>query len=77
MSDARALPDLGILYDDTIPDALFRPFADAISAPGLVIRVESRPAPGPLAGIVWLFPTIVVLYVARSYFDGFLKEAGR
>jgi hypothetical protein len=32
---------------------------------------------GPQAGIHWLLPTAVVIYISKSYFDGYLKEAGK
>jgi hypothetical protein len=45
--------------------------------PGLALEVEPRPSTGPQAGLVWLLPTAVILFIGRSYFDGFLKEAGK
>jgi hypothetical protein len=69
-------PHLVLSYVDILPERLFEPFKDAIQAPGLDVLVEQRPM-RPQAGIHWLIPTAVVLYITKSYFDGYLKEVGK
>jgi hypothetical protein len=69
-------PDILISYEDTIPAVTFQPLADTVSAPGLALEVEARPATGQ-AGLFWLLPTAAIIFIGRSYFDGFLKEAGK
>jgi hypothetical protein len=66
-----------ISYEETIPEVLLRPFSEMVAAPGLTVVAESRPLRGPQAGIHWLLPTAVVIYLSKSYFDGYLKEAGK
>ncbi|MAB51111.1 MULTISPECIES: hypothetical protein [unclassified Marinobacter] len=70
-------PDLAVVFEEGIPDEQFVEFKDAVSASGLDVVVESRPAAGPYAGVEWFIPTAIVFFVAKSYFDGFLKEAGK
>lgn len=70
-------PDLAVVFEDGIPHEQFFAFKDAVSASGLDVVVESRPTAGAYAGLEWLIPTAVVFFVAKSYFDGFLKEAGK
>lgn len=70
-------PDLAVVYEEGIPDDQFVDFKAAVTAPGLDVVVESRPSAGPWAGVEWFIPTAIVFFVAKSYFDGFLKEAGR
>lgn len=70
-------PDIGISYLDGFDPALFSEATDAIAANGLKLRIESRPDPGPFASLEWLIPTAVFAYIAKSYFDSFLKEAGK
>lgn len=70
-------PDLAVIFEDGIPDEQFVEFKDAVSASGLDVVVESRPAAGPYAGVEWFIPTAIVFFVAKSYFDGFLNEAGK
>src|SRR5260370_35756836 len=64
-------------YDETIPEVVLRPFSETVSAPGLTVVVEPRPSMRPQAGIQWLLPTAVVIYISKAYFDGDLKEAGK
>lgn len=68
---------LAISYVETIPEVVVRPFSEMVAAPGLTVVAEPRPSPGPQAGIHWLIPTAMFVYVSKSYFDGFLKEAGK
>lgn len=70
-------PDLAVVFEEGIPDEPFVEFKDAVSASGLDVILESRPAAGPYAGVEWFIPTAIVFFVAKSYFDGFLKEAGK
>lgn len=70
-------PDLAVVFEEGIPDEPFVEFKDAVSASGLDVVLESRPAAGPYAGVEWFIPTAIVFFVAKSYFDGFLKEAGK
>jgi len=62
---------------DAIPTSALQPFVDAVAAQGLTVETAVHPTPGPMAGVHWLLPTAAVLYFAKSYFDGFLKEAGK
>jgi hypothetical protein len=70
-------PDILILYEETIPRVAFQSLADAVSAPGLALEVVPLPPRGPQAGLSWLTLTVVSVFIGRSYFDGFLKEAGK
>ena len=49
----------------------------SIRAPGLIFKREARPSGEAFAGIEWLMPTIVLAYVAKPYFESFLKEMGK
>lgn len=73
----RTLPDLLISYQLPLPEEAVRPFIDAVDAPGLDLSVEPRQPSGPFAGFQWLLPTAVFIWFGKSYFDGFLKEAGK
>ena len=37
------------------------------------LRIESRDEDGP-AGIEWLLPTAVILFIGKAYIDGLVKE---
>jgi hypothetical protein len=49
---------------------------DALAEGGLSVKVETR-EPQTYASLEWFIPTALVVYIAKSYFDGFLREAGK
>lgn len=68
---------IGLLHEDQIPEVFFQEFKELITAPGLIFKRETRPSGVPFAGIEWLMPTVVLAYVAKPYFESFLKEMGK
>lgn len=68
---------LAILHIDAIPPDFFAEFREIIQADGLKIEVQSRPTNAAFAAVEWLMPTAVVAYLARPYFESFLKEMGK
>lgn len=77
MNASNNRPKVGLLHIDVIDRSNFSEFEREVDAVGLDFRIESRPEPGPYAGIEWLIPTAVVVYIGKAYFDAFLKEAGK
>jgi len=75
--DRSSVPDVGLMYIESFEDPSFADFGRELTADDLDVRVESRPDPGAYAGVEWLLPTAVVVFLGRSYFDAFLKEAGK
>ena len=71
------IPHIRVVHRDDISPDKFTEFANSIQKVGLNFECVSVPKPGPYAGIEWLMPTFVVVFIAKSYFDGFLKEAGK
>ena len=72
-----SVPQLSIKYIEDIPPETFSDFSSLIQRKGLDYKCEPIPKPGPYAGIEWIIPTFVVVFIAKAYFDGFLKEAGK
>lgn len=70
-------PHVGLIYAEQVPPVLFDDFVGTVTAPGLDLIVESRPNNGSFAGLAWLIPTSVVLFIAQGYFNGFLNEMGK
>ena len=70
-------PMIAIVHDDAIPAKVFAEFRDLVEAEGLDLLIDGREASGPSAGIEWLLPTAVVVFVGKTYFESFLKEAGK
>lgn len=71
------IPHIRVVHYENISPDKFSEFADSIQHFGLDLKRESVPKSGPYAGIEWLMPTMVVVFIAKAYFDGFLKEAGK
>lgn len=68
---------IGVLHEEQIPHAIFQEFEESISAPGLIFERVTRPSGAAFAGVEWLMPTVVLAYVAKPYFESFLKEMGK
>lgn len=62
--------------EDILPES-FADFSALIHHRSLSYKCESRPRPGPYAGVEWLIPTVVVVFIGKAYFESFLKEAGK
>jgi hypothetical protein len=69
-------PHIAISHIDAIPAEIFDEFAGMISMNGFNLEIEPRPQ-SAYAGVEWLIPTAVVVFITKSYFDGFLKEMGK
>lgn len=76
-NEIAALPQLAVSFSRNIPPEIFDDFVQAVSSRNLNLRVEPREQDGPYAGLEWLLPTAVIIYIGKSYFDGFLKEMGK
>lgn len=71
-------PDLIFAYEDSpYGDEISAEFRATVAADGLNLALEKLPSTRALAGVEWLMPTAIMLFVAKSYLDGFLGEAGR
>ncbi|HEX8360745.1 MAG TPA: hypothetical protein VF613_11575 [Longimicrobium sp.] len=66
-----------LVYVDRYSSDVFSEFINAVGGERSAVRVERVPTPGPMAGVEWLLPTAVVLFLGKAYFDGFLKEMGK
>ena len=41
------------------------------------MKREARPQEGAFAGLEWLLPTFIFVFIGKAYFDAFPKEAGK
>lgn len=71
------VPHIGVSYLEDFPAEPFEELAVALQHSALNLKQEPRPRPGPNAGVEWLLPTAVVIFIGKAYFDAFLKEAGK
>jgi hypothetical protein len=70
-------PHLLLTYPEGVAAENFDDFAEVVSAKGLGFERRAFPLGGPYAGIEVLLPAAFAVYIAKSYFDGFLNEAGK
>jgi hypothetical protein len=71
------LPAIALSYTRPVTEDTFAEFRALLGASGVPVEVEERDADSPYAGIEWLIPTAVIVFLGKAYFDGFLKEAGK
>ena len=70
-------PHLAVFHVATVPAEFFADFTDSVRADRLEVLVQTRPSGVPFAAIEWLMPTAIVAYLAKPYFESFLKEMGK
>lgn len=71
------LPPVALSYTAPFPAATFDEFRNLLASGGTSVEIEERKASGPYAGLEWLIPTAVIVFLGKAYFDGFLKEMGK
>jgi hypothetical protein len=69
-------PDIALSYDERISTKTFEEFESIIDKTGFSYAKEPREH-GPFAGVEWLLPTAVILFIGKAYFDSFFKEMGK
>lgn len=70
-------PHLVLLHTDNISADYFADFTETVRVDKLELQLRSRPAGAVFAGVEWLIPTAIVAYIAKPYFESFLKEMGK
>jgi len=65
-----------ISYVDELPVSWLDEFQEDLKHHDLNVMVKSRPN-SVFASLEWTLPTLVIAYLTKPYFDGFLKEAGK
>lgn len=75
MLQSDGTPDIGLMWLDTLSDDFGEAIADTLTAPELTIEVIRIPQT-PSAGLELYLPAAAMLFIAKSYFDGFLQKAG-
>ena len=71
------VPPIAIFYTNSIPEETFSDFLRLVSPTGLDVQVKSRPSDGIYAGLEWLMPTAVIIFIGKPYFDSFFSEMGK
>jgi hypothetical protein len=71
------LPMLALSYSRPVRAEVFAELKALLATAGTPIEIEERDELGPQAGLEWLLPTAVILFIGKAYFEGFLKEMGK
>lgn len=70
-------PHIRFMHDETLPREFLADFEESVRADGLEIQFHAFQFGTAYAAIEWLMPTAIVAYIAKPYFDSFLKEMGK
>lgn len=68
---------IGISYEEDIDKLILNDFIETISHKDLSLEIVPLPNSGPQMCIEWFFPTAIVAYISKPYFDSFLSEMGK
>lgn len=70
-------PKIVVSYVEGFPNVALKELCDSLSEGNLDVVLDEREKPGPWMGIEWFLPTAAIIFISKSYFDAFLKEAGK
>lgn len=68
---------IGIEVPESMPDIFLDKVSEDLNADGLKLKIIKMPELSAMAAMEWIIPTAIAAYIFKSYFDGFLKEAGK
>lgn len=71
------LPLVALSYSFPFTEDVFDELRQLLASGGTPIETKEWEPSGPQAGIEWLLPTAVMLFIGKSYFDGIFKEMGK
>jgi hypothetical protein len=72
------MTQIGLWYvSGMVQDGIVNEFVSSISAPGLSVSVEREEKYPIQAGLEWLAPTALIVFLAKPYFQSFLSEMGK
>lgn len=71
------LPSILVSYRQPAIESDFDQLSELLASGGTSVRLEERGDSGIYAGLEWLLPTAVVVFIGHSYIDGFVKEIGK
>lgn len=68
---------ISVLYSDQMPEVLFDDFRKEMKSNALDVTIIPRPTSNIYAGLEWYIPSVAIIFIAKSYFDGFFGEMGK
>lgn len=73
----KKTPDIYIEISDYFSDDYIDSVDKDLRIDNLDLVVQATKKETPFAAQEWIIPSLIGVYVLKSYFDGFLKEAGK
>lgn len=71
-------PALGLMYlKSALSSDDAREFQKLVAPEGQELHLIERDDAETYAGLEWLMPTAVIVFIGKAYFDGLLKEMGK
>lgn len=70
-------PDIYISISDYFSDKYISSVDNDLRVDKLKLVIDTRKEESIFASQEWVIPSLVGVYILKSYFDGFLKEAGK
>ncbi|MFG1376217.1 hypothetical protein [Xanthobacter autotrophicus] len=71
------MTNVTLIYDDILSKEVIDDFRKIVGSGGINFKFVDNKRNVAMASLEWLMPTAVVIYIVKSYFDGFLNEAGK
>lgn len=72
-----SMTNVTLIYDDALSTDVVQEFKNIVGSGGVNFRLVDSQRNIAMASLEWLMPTAALIYIAKSYFDGFLSEAGK
>lgn len=69
--------DLHVWVPHEFPDQIIEMFNNELSTPELKLEISKSPPRGVYNMVEWALPTLIGVYIFKTYFDTFLKEAAK
>lgn len=66
---------VSLLIDQEASEKQFVAFVNDLTRSKINARVVRRPPDGPFMSLDWLIPTGIILFIAKPYFETFVKKA--
>jgi hypothetical protein len=70
-----SLPHIGLTRFSFVPVDILDTFVDEVAT--RTLEIDIREQNNVFAGLQWLIPTAVVLFITRAYFDALFSELGK
>lgn len=75
--DSLNKPDIAFQFSHHVPEEIIKEIDDIFQQSKIPYFIEKQENKGPYAGIEWLLPTAIGVFILPSYFGGMFGEMGK